>query len=118
MAVATGMPLFIISFGFGPMLTYRCAYPLMDSIEENGQSTRPCPKSVCASGATLEQTLLFRFGTAALVQSLDDKHRFVVDHVRFAVLTEPLILLDCMIQQRVADVPGGLSIVFAHNRFQ
>jgi hypothetical protein len=65
----------------------------------------------------LESPLGFKFWYSGLVNSFDDKHRFVVDHVRFAVLTEPLISLYCMIQHRVADVPGRLSIVFAHHRF-
>ena len=51
------------------------------------------------------------------LSSFNDKHRFVVDHVRFIVLTKPLIWLYRVIQQHIADLLRWLTVVFAHDRF-
>src|SRR5512146_1487745 len=56
-------------------------------------------------------------GTAYL-RSLDDKHRFVVDQVFIAILSENSILLYSVTKQSIANVPGRLAVVFAQNRFQ
>ena len=50
--------------------------------------------------------------------SFDDKHGFVVNQGLVAVLSEMVILLYCVIQQCIANVPSRLSVVFAQNRFK
>ena len=53
-----------------------------------------------------------------LSRSFDDKHGFVVDQGLIAILSEKVILLRRVIQQRVADFSGGLPVMFAHHRLK
>src|SRR5690242_12192093 len=53
-----------------------------------------------------------------LSRSFDDEHSLVVDQGLIAILSEIVILLPRVIQQRVADFFGGLPVMFAHHRLQ
>jgi len=55
---------------------------------------------------------------ALCLAPLDDEHGLVVDQVRFAGTTQPLIPPDGVRQQRAADVPGGERAMSPHQFFQ
>jgi hypothetical protein len=69
------------------------------------------------TGNTLES---FRRGMSRAETSIsfDDKHGLVVDQGLVAALPEAVVLLDRIIQQGVANIPGRLPVVFSHHRFK
>src|SRR5580658_33184 len=50
--------------------------------------------------------------------SFDNKHGFVVDQGLIAILAEIVVLQRRIIQQRVADLSGGLPVIFAHHHLK
>src|SRR5215469_10825873 len=57
-------------------------------------------------------------GCAGLRCAFDDEHGLVVDQRRLAVGSEMVVLLYCVIQQGIANFPGGPAIAFSQDRFE
>jgi hypothetical protein len=57
-------------------------------------------------------------GRGELFGSLDDEDGFVVDQGFFAVLAKAVVLPNGILHQSVADVFGGLMLVFAEDQFE
>jgi hypothetical protein len=54
----------------------------------------------------------------ACSSSFDDEHGLVVNHVLITVFSKTLILLYCVIEQRIANLPGRCPEVLAHDRLE